>query len=82
MSEEAMRADEWVTLEELRPGAIFETESGSLVVKSEYRYDSKNPQPLCILLGSGEFAHFPQKQLTKVREILVWITEQPNEKIL
>lgn len=63
---------EWITLEELRRGALFETESGTLAVKSEYRYNNTNPQPMCILLGSGEFAHFPEKQLTKVREVVIF----------
>jgi hypothetical protein len=40
----------------LRPGAIFETRDGVRAVKSEYRYP--NGGCMCILLTSGEAAHF------------------------
>lgn len=45
---------EWITLEELRKGAIFEDQDGDMAVKSEYHY-SNGPQSqwLCILLSSG-----------------------------
>lgn len=72
---------EWTTLAELPEGAVFETESGTRAVKSEYHYD--NGACKCILLDSGEYAHFcndpgisPQAtayrhNATKVREIII-----------
>lgn len=54
----------YLELRDLRKGAIFETKSGVRAVKSEYFYDSEWPhkketQYLCVLLTSGEYAHFP-----------------------
>lgn len=49
-------------LEDIPCGSIFETQDGVRAVKSEYRYSNNNSQPMCILLASGEFAHFPEKQ--------------------
>jgi hypothetical protein len=63
-----MSNNEWITLEELREGAVFETESGTLAIKTEYYYDTSS-QPMCVLLESGEFAHFPEKHLTRVKEV-------------
>lgn len=61
---------EETTLAQLRPGAIFVTRDGTYAVKSEYRYESRvDSQYECILLESGEFAHFPNKNQTIVREI-------------
>ena len=59
-----------IRLGTLRPGAIFKTKAGFLAVKSEYHY-SNNPdaQCLCILLESGEFAHFPKKDMELVEEL-------------
>ncbi len=64
--------DEWTTLGELRYGALFVTQEGTMAVKSEYRY-SNDPQAqcLCILLESGEYAHFVDGNKTLVREIVV-----------
>lgn len=59
----------WQTLDDIPPGSLFETEDGIRAVKSEYHYDNHNPQPLCILLTSGEFAHFPDKERTRVRVV-------------
>lgn len=63
---------EWTTLNELRYGAIFVTHDGTYAVKSEYRY-SNDPQSqcLCILLESGEYAHFVDGNKTLVREIVL-----------
>ena len=59
----------WVHLKNLRNGAVFETRRDSIrAVKSEYFYES-NGQSLCILLASGEFAHFPRGNAELVREI-------------
>ena len=65
------RAKKWTTLEDLRPGAVFETRNGIRAVKSEYRYSNENPQAQCILLTSGECAHFPEGNSTEVRQIIV-----------
>lgn len=67
----AKRAKQWTTLGELRPGAVFETRKGTKAVKSEYRYSNENLQFECILLESGEYAHFPEKNDTEVRQIIV-----------
>ena len=48
-------SNDWMTLGELREGAIFETRDGIRAVKSEYRTDGKCD---CYLLASGEAAHF------------------------
>lgn len=55
------------TLEDLRPGAIFVTREGVYAVKSEYCYGNAS-QYLCILLESGEYAHFPDGNATIVCE--------------
>lgn len=66
-----MASSKEVTLEELRPGAIFVTRNGTYAVKSEYRYSSDNRDCQCILLDSGEYAHFPEGNKTMVREVQV-----------
>ncbi len=58
----------WTTLGELRPGALFETRDGVRAVKSEYHYYNGGAC-LCVLLESGEYAHFPACDLTAVREL-------------
>ena len=65
------RASEWMALEDLPPGAVFETRDGVLAVKSEYHYGDSDTQSQCILLDGGEFAHFPEKNAIKVRQIIV-----------
>jgi len=65
-----------ITLGQLRPGAVFETVSGTYsgtrAVKSEYRYSNEpNCQCQCVLLGGGEYAHFKKKNDTLVRELQV-----------
>jgi hypothetical protein len=40
------------------PGSIVRTRDGILAVKSEHHYPNGNSQ--CVLLASGEYAHFPQ----------------------
>jgi hypothetical protein len=63
---------ERTTLGELRPGAVFVTKDGVLAVKSEYRYGNEpGSQCQCVLLASGEYAHFAAKNETEVREIFV-----------
>lgn len=49
-------AGDWMPLRDLLPGTVFETKDGIRAVKSEYALDSGGC--LCILLASGEFAHF------------------------
>ena len=61
---------DWMPLEDLRTGAIFEavTAHGAvLAVKSEYRYPDGAPE--CVLLASGEYAHFAARGATLVREV-------------
>lgn len=60
----------WMLLEFLPDGAIFETRDGCRAVKSEYNYP--NGQPECVLLASGEYAHFPEGGKTLVRELHIW----------
>lgn len=48
----------WSTLAALDAGTVFETLAGVRAVKSEYRYP--NGEPLCVLLASGEYAHFDE----------------------
>lgn len=64
---------EWTTLEDLPPGTLFETEHGTRAVKSEYTYGEgrRSDQWQCILLGSGEYAHFKDGNATRVREVFV-----------
>lgn len=60
----------WTTLGELPPGSIFETKEGIKAVKSEYYYSNEPySQCQCVLLESGEYAHFPEKNKTAVRKI-------------
>ncbi|BCL83132.1 hypothetical protein ccbrp13_55970 [Ktedonobacteria bacterium brp13] len=64
--------DKRITLLELRPGAVFVTDDGVYAVKSEYRYSSHpTAQCECILLDSGEYAHFTNGNQTMVREVQV-----------
>lgn len=67
------RGDErriWVTLEALPPGAVFVTEDGVLAVKSEYHY-MNGDQWQCVLLTSGEYAHFARGNNTLVSAVEV-----------
>ncbi len=59
----------FVSLLSLRNGAVFETTEGILAVKSEYFYETGQCQ--CVLLSSGEYAHFKNGNAEKVREVLV-----------
>ena len=58
----------FVRLRNLRNGAIFETKDGTKAVKSEYHYDNGS-QCQCVLLESGEYAHFNDADETWVKEI-------------
>lgn len=60
---------EATTLWELRKGAIFVTEDGAYAVKSEYR--NPDGQCQCILLASGEYAHFKDGNHTIVFEVIL-----------
>jgi len=55
-------------LRDLRPGAIFVIADGTRAVKTEYKYHN-GTQSMCVLLESGEFAHFSKGDLTLVSEI-------------
>ncbi len=54
-------------LSDLRPGAVFITTGGTMAVKSEYHYPDGAPE--CVLLASGEYAHFPNKGAEEVTEV-------------
>ena len=56
-----------VTLWDLRPGAIFVTREGVYAVKSEYIHPDNMCE--CVLLASGEYAHFENGNQTLVREV-------------
>ena len=55
----------WVRLGDLLPGLIFATQNGVLAVKSEY-HNSWTGQCMCVLLQSGEYAHFLEGDETLV----------------
>jgi hypothetical protein len=59
----------FVRLKNLRKGAIFITKDGIKAVKSEYLYSNDNLEIECILLESGEYAHFPNGNNEWVSEI-------------
>jgi hypothetical protein len=59
----------FVSLGDLRPGAVFETPSGVRAVKTEYRTFDGGRQCDCYLLASGEAAHFPDGDRQTVREV-------------
>lgn len=65
------RSSKWTTLDDLRPGAAFITRERVKAVKSEYKYGDVQSRWECILLASGEFAHFPDMNQTEVRQIIV-----------
>lgn len=66
------------TLDGIRKGAVFATEDGVYATKTEYKYgDEAGSQWMCILLESGEFAHFPDKNKTIVYEVI-----QPRQREL
>ena len=64
---------EWTTLSQLQPGAMFKTRDGVLAIKSEYHMP--NAQSECVLLASGEYAHFPEKNDTEVQEVSAALIE-------
>jgi hypothetical protein len=73
-----MSENRWIKLEKLRTGAIFETRSGIRAIKSEYHYPNFNCQ--CVLLASGEYAHFEKGDNELVREIrLAEVSEQMKQ---
>jgi hypothetical protein len=45
-----------LTIADVPPGTVFRTANGIWAVKSEYRYPNGSCQ--CVLLASGEYAHF------------------------
>ncbi len=59
----------YVKLKNLRNGAIFITKDGICAVKSEYRYSNENLECECVLLESGEYAHFAHGNDEMVCEI-------------
>lgn len=75
--------ESWTVVDDLRPGAVFETQGGILAVKTEYRY-SAGGGCQCILLASGENAHFSNSatshDLTPVRELVIETANNPREE--
>lgn len=63
------KEDKWITLKLLPSGSLFETKNGIKAIKSEYYY--QNGQCKCILLNSGEYAHFEEGNNTKVKIISI-----------
>jgi hypothetical protein len=63
-----VRAARRCRIQNLRDGALFETDDGVRAVKSEYGHWQ---QPDCILLQSGEYAHFPESGATLVWELRI-----------
>jgi len=61
--------EEWVSLDNLRPGAVFETKDGVVAVKTEYHTFVRGTQCDCYLLENGETAHFHDKDNELVREL-------------
>jgi len=61
----------FVRLINLRNGAVFQTKEGTCAVKSEYRYSNENLECECVLLESGEYAHFPNGNDEWVKEISI-----------
>lgn len=55
-------------LGDIPPGSLFETRDGVKAVKSEYYYgNDAGAQCQCVLLTSGEYAHFKDKNDEQVR---------------
>lgn len=82
---EPREGGEWVALETLPDGALFETWNGVRAVKSEYLLgDRPNHKIQCILLESGEYAHFNDNadlhNLTVVREIALPAVPTPASR--
>lgn len=84
MEIEYFELGEETTIGDLCPGAVFATGSGTYAVKSEYYYSTIDPvadergvncQCQCILLESGEFAHFSHGNAT-----IVWEVIQPRRR--
>lgn len=81
------KREEWIKLNNLRSGAVFETKIGVMAVKSEYKYgNSPDSQWQCILLESGEYAHFspplfsPPGNNILVREVKYQALAQAKQK--
>lgn len=73
----AAPTDEWVTIGELECGAVFETRDGIRAVKSEYRYsNAPHAQCLCVLVASGEYAHFDLRNEEPVRELRILAADE------
>lgn len=58
----------WVTLDELPPGRIFQTREGIAAIKTDEKYAGEGSQWKCVLLASGEYAHFEEKNETEVQQ--------------
>lgn len=69
MNEDAgnRNANNWRELDRIPNGAIFETKKGIKAVKTRYHYP--NGQWECVLLTSGEYAHFSNKNKELVKII-------------
>ncbi len=69
MTNESIPDREWMRLRQLQPGFVFVTLGGTLAVKSEHRM--LGGKCMCIMLGSGEYAHFAEGDDTLVSAIEV-----------
>jgi len=70
-----------VTLNDLRPGAIFVTDDGTYAVKvAHHRYLNEQQQFLCVSLSDGSFVHFPDGNSTLVEEVGLYGTPQEEQE--
>lgn len=58
---------------------MFITTDGVFALKTEYRTFDGETQCDCYLLASGEAAHFPLKDATMVREVIVTERQMQEE---
>ncbi len=70
------RAKNWITLGELRPGAVFVTRDGTKAIKTKYSTTVNKGRYVdlqcdCYLLCDGVYAHFPKGNDTEVRQIII-----------
>lgn len=63
--------EEWEPLGAIDKGSVFVSQGGVWAVKSEYFYSNKPfSQCQCILLASGEYAHFEFGNGTPVKRVI------------
>lgn len=68
----------YARLDDLPPGMVFITRDGVMAVKSEYKYGNEpDSQWQCILLESGEYAHFHDGNDEQVKALSVRMPPRP-----